>query len=36
VVLWLNGPFGSGKTTTALELLPLIASSRLFEPEAVG
>jgi hypothetical protein len=36
VILWLNGTFGSGKTTTALELLPMIASSRLFDPEAVG
>ena len=36
MVLWLNGTFGSGKTTTALELLPLIASSRLFDPETVG
>jgi AAA domain len=36
VILWLNGTFGSGKTTTALELLPMIASSRLFGPETVG
>lgn len=36
MILWLNGTFGSGKTTTALELLPMIASSRLFDPETVG
>jgi adenylylsulfate kinase-like enzyme len=32
MVLWLNGTSGSGQTTTALDL-PLIASSRLFDPE---
>jgi hypothetical protein len=36
VIVWLNGTFGSGKTTTAAELVPLIASSRLFDPETVG
>jgi hypothetical protein len=36
VIIWLNGTFGAGKTTTATELLPLVADSRLFDPETVG
>jgi AAA domain len=36
VIVWLNGTFGSGKTTTAAELRCLIPSSRLFDPETVG
>jgi AAA domain len=36
VIVWLNGTFGCGKTTTAAELRSLIPSSRLFDPEAVG
>jgi hypothetical protein len=36
VIVWLNGAFGCGKTTTANELLPLIPASRLFGPETVG
>jgi hypothetical protein len=36
VIVWLNGTFGCGKTTTAAELRPLIPSSRLFDPETVG
>jgi hypothetical protein len=36
VIVWLNGTFGCGKTTTAAELCPLIPSSRLFDPETVG
>jgi hypothetical protein len=34
--IWLNGPFGGGKTTTAAALRPLIPASRLFDPETVG
>jgi len=36
VIVWLNGTFGSGKTTTALRLPALIPGSRLFDPETVG
>lgn len=36
MIIWLNGTFGCGKTTTATELLPLVPSSRLFDPETVG
>jgi hypothetical protein len=36
VIVWLNGTFGCGKTTTAAELRCLIPSSRVFDPETVG
>jgi hypothetical protein len=36
VIVWLNGTFGCGKTSTAVQLRPLIPSSRLFDPETVG
>jgi hypothetical protein len=36
VIVWLNGTFGCGKTTTAAELRYLIPSSRAFDPETVG
>jgi hypothetical protein len=36
VIVWLNGTFGCGKTTTGAELRSLIPSSRLFDPETVG
>lgn len=36
MIVWLNGAFGCGKTTTAAELHSLIPSSRLFDPETVG
>jgi chloramphenicol 3-O-phosphotransferase len=36
VIVWLNGTFGAGKTTTAAALVPLIPDSRLFDPETVG
>jgi hypothetical protein len=36
VIVWLNGTFGSGKTTAALRLPALIPGSRLFDPETVG
>lgn len=35
MVLWLNGPFGGGKTTTA-NLVVVQTSFRLFDPEHVG
>ncbi|WP_051027269.1 AAA family ATPase [Nocardia higoensis] len=35
-MVWLNGPFGSGKTTTAEELVASTPAWRLFDPEFVG
>jgi hypothetical protein len=36
VIIWLNGTFGCGMTSTAAELHSLIPSSRVFDPETVG
>lgn len=36
MIVWLNGTFGCGKTTTATDLRCLIPSSRVFDPETVG
>ena len=36
VIVWLNGTFGCGKTSTATELRSLIPRSRVFDPETVG
>lgn len=36
MIVWLNGTFGCGKTTTAEELRSLIPRSRVFDPETVG
>jgi hypothetical protein len=36
VIIWLNGAFGAGKTTTANELTSCIPDSRLFDAEKVG
>ncbi|MGH8866707.1 MAG: AAA family ATPase [Actinomycetes bacterium] len=36
MIIWLNGPFGGGKTTAAEALQPLIPNSRIFDPESVG
>ncbi|MFF2845993.1 AAA family ATPase [Streptomyces sp. NPDC058001] len=36
MILWLNGTFGAGKTTTAKELTSRIPDSRLFDAEKVG
>ncbi|MEU6476952.1 NUDIX domain-containing protein [Streptomyces sp. NPDC047017] len=35
-VVWINGTFGAGKTTTAGELIDLIPNSTLFDPEVIG
>ncbi|MFF8234987.1 NUDIX hydrolase [Streptomyces caelestis] len=35
-VVWINGAFGAGKTTTAQELIELIPNSTLFDPEVIG
>jgi 8-oxo-dGTP pyrophosphatase MutT (NUDIX family)/predicted kinase len=36
VIVWINGAFGAGKTTTARELIELIPNSTLFDPEGIG
>jgi AAA domain len=36
VIIWLNGTFGAGKTTTARQLAGRLANARPFDPELVG
>jgi hypothetical protein len=36
VIIWLNGTFGAGKTTTARLLTEKSAGLRMFDPESVG
>jgi broad-specificity NMP kinase len=36
MIVWLNGTFGAGKTTTAGELVKLLPQSRIFDSEQVG
>lgn len=36
MIIWLNGTFGAGKTTTAKELVGLVPDSTLFDTEYVG
>jgi cytidylate kinase len=36
VIIWLNGPFGAGKTTTARHLAERLEDTRLFDAELVG
>jgi shikimate kinase len=36
VIIWLNGTFGAGKTTTANRLVERLGNARLFDPELVG
>lgn len=36
MIIWLNGTFGAGKTTTAAELVKTLPDSRVFDPEEVG
>jgi hypothetical protein len=36
LIVWLNGAFGGGKTTTANELTALLPGARHFDPEWVG
>ncbi|SNS80726.1 shikimate kinase [Streptosporangium subroseum] len=36
MIIWLNGTFGAGKTTTAGELVKLVPEARIFDPEQVG
>jgi adenylate kinase family enzyme len=35
-MIWINGPFGVGKTTVAKELQKLIPGSVIFDPEKLG
>lgn len=35
MIVWVNGAFGAGKTTTARELIELIPNSTLFDPEII-
>ncbi|MER8186733.1 NUDIX domain-containing protein [Kitasatospora sp. NPDC094015] len=36
MIVWVNGPFGAGKTTACRELVELLPGSLLFDPEQVG
>ena len=36
MIVWINGAFGSGKTTTAGLLTERLAGAKLFDPEHVG
>jgi len=36
VIIWLNGAFGEGKTTTAQQLVGRLENARRFDPELVG
>jgi hypothetical protein len=36
VIIWLNGTFGVGKTSTADRLVSLIPGSRVVDPETIG
>lgn len=36
MIIWLNGTFGAGKTTTAKQLAARLANTRHFDPELVG
>ncbi|MEV5508501.1 NUDIX hydrolase [Streptomyces orinoci] len=36
MIVWLNGPFGGGKTSTARELTALIPDSHIYDPEVTG
>jgi len=36
VIVWLNGAFGVGKTSTARELVRLLPDGRLVDPERIG
>jgi adenylylsulfate kinase-like enzyme len=36
MILWINGTFGAGKTSTANELVQLLPHARIYDPEQVG
>ncbi|MEU7279898.1 NUDIX domain-containing protein [Streptomyces sp. NPDC045431] len=36
MIVWINGAFSAGKTSTARELIDLIPNSTLYDPEVIG
>ncbi|MFF1512196.1 NUDIX domain-containing protein [Streptomyces sp. NPDC058326] len=36
MIVWINGAFGAGKSSTARELVDLIPNSTLYDPELIG
>jgi hypothetical protein len=36
MIVWLNGTFGAGKTSTANELVQLLPAARIYDPGVVG
>jgi type IV secretory pathway ATPase VirB11/archaellum biosynthesis ATPase len=36
MIIMINGAFGSGKTSAANTLLPLIPNSMIYDPEEIG
>ena len=36
MIIWVNGPFGVGKTSVATELAELLPGSLVFDPELIG
>jgi deoxyadenosine/deoxycytidine kinase len=36
MIIWINGPFGAGKTTLTEKLKENVNNSLLFDPEHVG
>ena len=36
MIVWINGPFGVGKTSVASELAALLPGSLVFDPELIG
>lgn len=36
MIIWMNGPFGGGKSSVAVELLHRVPQSTLYDPEEVG
>ncbi|MGW7417697.1 NUDIX hydrolase [Streptomyces sp. NPDC054863] len=36
MIVWINGAFGAGKTSTARELIDLIPNSTFYDPEVIG
>ena len=36
MIIWINGAFGSGKTTTAIALKRKLPNSFIYDPENIG
>jgi len=36
MIIWINGAFGSGKSTTARKLHKLLKGSYIYDPEQIG